>query len=67
MSLEEVLKMAHAMELATADVAHIKNKDTEDIYKMCTTKQSSAEGKRKKSCVLGCGGKWLKRRIQCPA
>ena len=43
MSLEEVFKMAQAMELVTVDVARIKNKDTEDFHKMCTIKQNSAE------------------------
>ena len=38
MSFEVVYKMAHAMELATANVAHIKNKDREDLHKMGTAK-----------------------------
>ena len=38
MSLDEVYKMAQAIELMTADVAHTKNKDREDLHKMCTTK-----------------------------
>ena len=38
MSLEEAFKMAQAMELAIADVAPIKNKDTGDLQKMLTTK-----------------------------
>ena len=42
MLLEEGFKMALAMELVTANLAHIKNKDTGDLHKMCMTKQSSA-------------------------
>ena len=56
--LEEVFKMALAMELATADVVHIKNEDMEDLHKMCTTKQNSAEIKKGKSFYFGYGGKW---------
>ncbi len=55
MSLEEFLKIIQAMELVTADVAHIKNKDMEDLYKMCTTKQRG-------EAYFG-GEKW---HIQCP-
>ena len=40
------------MELATADVAHIKNKDTKDLDKMCTTKVQ-LRYKRRKGYVLG--------------
>ena len=39
MSLEEVFKLSRATEIVTADVAHIKNNDTEDLHKMCSTKQ----------------------------
>ena len=34
-SLEETVKMAKAMELATANVAHIKEKETDEVNKMC--------------------------------
>ena len=67
MSLEEVFKMAQAMELVTADVVHIKNKDMEDLHKMCWTKQSSAVIQKGKRLCFGCGEKWHERCIQCPA
>ena len=34
-SLEEAVKIAKAMELATANVAHIKEKETNEVNKMC--------------------------------
>ena len=34
-SLEEAVKMAKAMELATANVAHMKEKETDEVNKMC--------------------------------
>ena len=40
------------MELAIADGAHIKNKETEDLHKMDTTKQNSAKIEKGKGCVL---------------
>ena len=56
-----------AMEMATADVVHIKNKDTEDLHKMCTAKQSSTEIQKGKRLCFGCFGKGHDRRIECPA
>ena len=34
-SLKEAVKMAKAMELATANIAHIKEKETDEVNKMC--------------------------------
>ena len=34
-SLEGAVKIAKAMELATANVAHIKEKETDEVNKMC--------------------------------
>ena len=67
MSLEEDFRVAQAMELETANVARIKNKGTEDLHKMCTTKQSSAEIRRRKRLYFEFNGKWYERRIHCPA
>ena len=64
MSLEKVFKTAQAVKLVTADV---KNKNTEDLHKMCTTNQSLAEIQKGKSLCFGSGEKWYERRIQCPA
>ena len=49
--------MAKAVELVNADVAHIKNKDMEDLHEMDTTKQSSAEIQKGKRLYLGYGEK----------
>ena len=54
-SLEETVKMAKAMELATANVAHIKEKETDEINKMCA-EYNTFELQKKKMC-FGCGGK----------
>ena len=43
--LEEAVKMAKAMELAMANAEHIKEKETDEVKKMC----------------FGCGGKWHER------
>ena len=43
MSLEEFFELAQSMELVTANVAYIKNKDTEDLDKMGTKKKKSSE------------------------
>ena len=64
-SLEELVKMAKAMELATANVAHIKEKETDGVNKMCA--ESNAFELQKKEKCFGCGGKCHERRSQCPA
>ena len=63
--LEEAVKMAKAMELATANVAHMKEKETNEVNKMCA--ESNAFELQKKKMCFGCGGKWHERRSQCPA
>ena len=56
------------MELETTDVVHIKDKDTQDLHKMCTTKKFIWDSKRKKKrFCYGSGGKWHERRLQYPA
>ena len=60
---EEAVKMAKAMELATANAAYIKEKETDEVNKMCAEFELQ---KLKKMC-LGCDGKWHERRSQCPA
>ena len=57
--------MAKAMELATANVAHIKEKETDEVNKMCA--ESNAFELQKKEKCFGCGGKCHERRSQCPA
>ena len=52
MSLAEVFRMLQAMELTFADVAYIKNKDTEDLHKIGTRKVQ-LRYKKKKGSVLG--------------
>ena len=52
MLLEEVYKMAQAIELMTADVAHTKNKDREDLHKMCQQNRFQLRYKSEKVCVL---------------
>ena len=42
-------------ELATANLANRRNKDTEDLHKMGTTKQSSAEIEKGKRLCFRCG------------
>ena len=64
-SLEEAVKMAKAMELATANVVHIKEKETDEVNKMCT--ESNAFEIQKKKMCFRCGGKWHERRSQYPA
>ena len=64
-SLEEAVKMAKAMELATANVAHIKEKEMDEVNKMCA-ESNTFELQKKKMC-FGCGGKWHERCSQCPA
>ena len=64
-SLEEAVKMAKAMELVTANVAHIKETETDEVNKMCA--ESNAFELQKKKMCFGCSGKWHKRRSQCPA
>ena len=44
--------MAKAKELATANVAHIKEKETEKVIKMCAV-SNAFELQKKKKCVLG--------------
>ena len=53
MLLEEVFKMAQAMELATANEANIKNTDKEVLHKMGTKNRVQLRYKRRKGCVLG--------------
>ena len=65
-SLEEAVKMAKAMELATANVAHIKEKETNEVHKMCAEYINTFELLKKKM-YFGCGGEWHERRLQCPA
>ncbi len=62
--LEEAVKMAKAMELAMANVALIKEKETDEVNKMCA--ESNAFELQKKKMCFGCGGKWHERRKQCP-
>ena len=57
--LEEADKMAKAMELVMANVAHIKEKETDEVNKMCA--ESNAFELQKKKMCFGCGGKWHKR------
>ena len=64
-SLEEAVKMAKAMELAMANVAHIKEKETNEVNKMCA--ESNAFELQKKKVCFGCGGKWHERHSQFPA
>ena len=64
-SLEEAVNMAKAMESATANVVHIKEKETDEVNKMCV--ESNAFELQKKKMCFGCGGKWHERRSQCPA
>ena len=47
MSLENAFKVAQAMELVAIDVAHIKNRDIDNIHKMSKTKQSRGNIKAK--------------------
>ena len=57
------------MELVIVDMAHITNKDTEDLYKISTTKKNSSaviQKEGKKMC-FGCGKIWHERLIQSPA
>ena len=51
-SLEEAVKMAKAMELATANVVHIKEKETDEVNKMCV-EPNTFESQKEKKCVLG--------------
>ena len=60
MALEEAVKMAKAMELATANVAHIKENVADEINKICA-ETNTFELQKKKMC-FGCGGKWHERR-----
>ena len=53
------------MELATANVVHIKEKETDEVNKMCA--ESNAFELQKKKVCFECGGKWHERRSQCPA
>ena len=64
-SREEAIKMAKSMELATANVAHIKEKETDGVNKMCV--ESNAFELQKKKMCFGCSGRWHERRSQCPA
>ena len=64
-SLEEVIKMTKAMELTTANVALIKEKETDEVNKMCA-ESNAFELQKKKMCFV-CDGKWHVRRSQCPA
>ena len=63
--LEEAVKMAKAMELATANVANIKEKETDEVNKMCA--ESNAFELQKKKMCFGCCGKCHERRSQCSA
>ena len=55
-SLEEVVKMDKAMELVTANVANIKEKEMAGVNKMSA--ESNAFELQKKKMCFGCGGKW---------
>ena len=50
-SLEEAVKMAKAMELAMANVAHIKEKETDEVNEICA--EFNVFELQKKKCVLG--------------
>ena len=50
-SLEEAVKMAKAMELAMANAALIKEKETDEVNKMCV-ESNAFELQKKKKCVL---------------
>ena len=54
-SREEAVKMAKAMELATANVAHIKEKEMDEVNKVCAESNTFELQKKYeiKKCVLG--------------
>ena len=54
MSVEDAFKMAQAIELVIANIAHIKNKNTNDMHEMFTAKLHSVEIQKRKKGFFGC-------------
>ena len=60
-TLEEAVKMAKAMELATANVVHIKEKEMDEVNKMCA-ESNTFELQKKKMCFR-CGRKMARETL----